>query len=148
MSGTPRTFPPVAQTRFIFLGLLLSIAIPATLSAQEQAPGPLAPPPDHSVRRVVGVAEPEAPPSLPPAQIIKAFSQKEDEYLVARPQFAYRKTIRIQEFAPDGSPGGEYLATYDAYRTSDGTIYEKAIAAPQSTLEYLQLEPDEVQQMF
>ena len=30
----------------------------------------------------------------------------------------------------------------------EGKIYEKAIAAPQSTLEYLQLEPEEVQQLF
>lgn len=148
MNGTHRTFASVARTKFIFLGLFLCVGISAELSAQEQAPGPLAPPPDHSVRRVVGVAEPEAPPSLPPAQIIKAFSQKEEEYLAVRSQFAYRKTIRIQEFAPDGAPAGEYLATYDAYRTSDGKIYEKAIAAPQSTLEYLQLEPEEVQQIF
>ncbi len=89
-----------------------------------------------------------APPSLPPAQIIKAFSQKEEEYLAARPQYSYRKSIRIQEFAPDGSPAGEYSATYDAERTSDGQIYEKGIAAPQSTLVYLQLEPEEVQKLF
>src|SRR5215467_5685822 len=33
---------------------------------QENAPGPLAPPPDHDVKRIVGVPQPEAPPSLPP----------------------------------------------------------------------------------
>jgi hypothetical protein len=148
MSGSPK--PPVAidPNKFMVLVVLLCTVSSVNLLAQEQGPGPLTPPPEHSVKRVIGVAEPEAPPSLPPAQIIKAFSQKEEEYFAARPQFAYRKTIRIQEFAPDGSPAGEYTATYDAARTSDGKLYEKAIAAPQSTLEYLQLEPEEVQQLF
>jgi hypothetical protein len=122
---------------------------PGFVCAQDQAPGPLAPPPsEHAVHRVLGVAQPEAPPSLPPAQIIRAFSEKEEEYLAARPQYSYRKTVRIQEFGPDGKSSGEYLATYDAVRTSDGKIYERAIAAPQSTLRYLQFEPDDVQMLF
>ena len=118
------------------------------MCAQDQAPGPLAPAPDHTVHRVIGVAQPEAPPSLPPAQIIKGFSQKEEEYLAARPRYSYQKTIRIQEFGPDGAPSGEYQATYEAVRTSDGKIYEKAIAAPKSSLQYLQFEADDVQQLF
>jgi hypothetical protein len=148
MSGFPKTLATELKDRCIFLALFSFICFSGNLLAQEQAPGPLTPPPEHSVRRVVGIAEPEAPPSLPPAQIIKAFSQKEEDYLAARPQFAYRKTIRIQEFAPDGSPAGEYTATYEAAKTTDGKIYEKAIASPQSTLEYLQLEPEEVQHLF
>ncbi|HEX8872442.1 MAG TPA: hypothetical protein VF758_06735 [Candidatus Acidoferrum sp.] len=129
---------------------LLSAALAAGSSvalSQESAPGPLAPPPEHNVRRVVGVAPPEAPPSLPPEEIIKAFVRKEDLYVAARPQYAYRKTIRIQEFAPDGKTAGEYLATYDAVRSSDGKLYEKGLAAPESTLQYLQVEPEEVQQL-
>jgi hypothetical protein len=118
------------------------------LQAQEQAPGPLAPPPEHNVRRIVGVAEPEAPPSLPPAQIIKAFSQKEDAYLSARPQYSYHKTIRIQEFGPNGAPSGEYQATYEAIRGGDGNIYEKAISSPQTSLEALNFEPGDVQALF
>jgi hypothetical protein len=93
------------------------------------------------------VPEPEAPPSLPPAEIIQAFARKEEVYLAARPQFAYRKSIRIQEFGPDGRPSGEYLATYDAVRSGDGKLYEKAIAAPESSLQYLQFEPEEAQRL-
>ncbi len=131
----------------LFLLALSAIAAPVSFP-QDQSPGPLTPPPEHSVHRIVGVAEPEAPPSLPPAQIIKNFSQKEDEYLAARPQFAYRKSIRIQEFATNGAPSGEFTATYDAYRSADGRIFEKAISAPQSNLEALQFEPDDVQALF
>jgi hypothetical protein len=115
---------------------------------QDQTAGPLAPPPEHNVRRIMGVAQPEAPPSLPPAQIIKSFSQKEDEYQAARPQYSYRKTIRIQEFGQNGAPTGEYVAVYDAIRSSDGKIYEKAVSSPQMSLEALNFEPEDVQAMF
>jgi hypothetical protein len=139
------------QFRRFFLIPLFSLAlspvflvVPA-LFAQENAPGPLEPPPEHHVTRIEGVPEPIAPPSLPPAEIIQAFSKKEETYFEARPQFAYRKTIRIQEFGPDGRPSGEFDATYDAVRSSDGKLYEKAIAAPQTSLEYLSFEPEDAQ---
>jgi hypothetical protein len=118
------------------------------LPAQETGPGPLTPPPEHDVKRVVGVPQAEAPPSLPPAQIIKGFTQKEDIYFGVRPQYSYRKTIRIQEFGANGASTGEYQATYEAARTNDGRLYERALSSPVSTLEYLQFEPDDVQQLF
>ena len=133
------------RTAFFLVLSFLFFLTARGLPAQENAPGPLTPPPEHSVRRVVGVPEAEAPPSLPPALIIKSFAQKEDLYQSTRPQYAYRKTIRIQEFGPDGKPTGEYNATYDAVRSGDGKLYEKAIAAPESTLQYLQFEPEDAQ---
>jgi hypothetical protein len=129
------------------LALILGVAFgfaPA-LSAQENAPGPLAPPPEHHVTRIEGLGQPEAPPSIPPAEIIQAFTKKEELYLNARPQFSFRKIIRIQEFGPDGRPTGEYTATYDLARSGDGKFYEKALAAPESTLQYLSFEPEDVQ---
>ena len=104
--------------------------------------------PDHDVHRIEGVAKPEAPPSIPPAQIVKAFAQKEDEYLSARAQYSYHKTIRIQEFGPNGAPVGEYIATYEAIRASDGKIYEKAVSAPRTSLEELNFQPEDVQALF
>lgn len=127
------------------LAVGLSVFVVPTLLAQENAAGPLQPPPEHHVTRIEGVPEPIAPPSLPPAEIIQAFTKKEETYQAARPQFAYRKTIRIQEFGPDGRPTGEFLATYDAVRSGDGKLYEKAIAAPQTSLQYLSFEPEDAQ---
>lgn len=115
--------------------------------AQENAPGPMQPPPEHDVKRVVGVAEPEAPPALPPAEIIQRFARKEEIYLGARPTFGYRKTIRIQEFGPDGRPSGQFVGTYDAVLSGDGKFYEKAVAAPESSLQYLQFEPEDAQKL-
>jgi hypothetical protein len=113
--------------------------------AQDNAPGPLTPPPapEHDVKRVIGVAQPEAPPSLPPPQIISAFTKKEDLYQTERPLYSYRRSIKIQEFGPDGHPSGEYNATYQAVRSADGQLYERAIAAPETSLQYLQFEPDD-----
>jgi hypothetical protein len=130
-----------------FVAIVALCLAASNIAAQENAPGPLQPPPDHNVRRVLGVPEPEAPPALPPAEIIQRFAQKEQLYLGARPAYAYRKSVRIQEFGPDGRPTGEYNATYDGERSADGKIYEKALAAPESTLQYLQLEPDDVQKV-
>lgn len=149
MKAISRTISNFCYHSLALPAALLMLLAAGRLPGQETGAGPLtAPPPEHDVKRVVGVPEPEAPPSLPSAQIIKGFTQKEDVYVAARPQYSYRKTIRIQEFGPDGQPSGEYQATYEAGRTSDGKIYEKAISSPQSTLEYLQFEPDDVQRMF
>src|SRR5436305_8717125 len=75
----------------------------APLRAQD-AQGPLAPPPPegHDVRRLGTEPEPPAPPSLPPEEIIKRFSQKEDLFVAARQNYGYHKTIRIDEFGEDG----------------------------------------------
>ena len=119
------------------------LALAPCTRAQDDAPGPLTQPGDRKeVTRVVGV-QPEAAPSLPPAQIIAAFSKKEALYQTERPLFSYRRTIRIQEFDPDGHPSGEYIATYQAVRSADGQLYEKALAAPETSLQYLQFEPDD-----
>jgi len=121
-------------------GSLLAISIAA---AQETPSGPQAPPPEHKIDRVVGTPQPEAPPDLPPAQIISAFTKKEDLYQAERPLYSYRRTIRIQEFGPDGKPAGEYNATYQGVRSSSGQLYEKALAAPETSLQYIQFEPDD-----
>ena len=135
-----------ASARVACLGLfaLASLTMVAPrLRAQDEPPGAQAPPPEHKVERVVGTAQPEAPPSMPPSQIIAAFSKKEDLYQTERPQYSYKRSIRIQEFGPDGKPSGEYDATYQAVRSPDGQLYEKALAPPQTSLQYLQFEPDD-----
>jgi hypothetical protein len=138
---------PRISSHLVAALFLTPFALAANLFAQENAPGPLEPPPEHKVTRIVGVPEPEAPPSLPPALIIKGFAQKEDKYAEARPLYAYRKTIRIQEFGLDGKSSGEFTATYDAVRSADGKLFERALAAPESTLQYIPVEPDDVQQL-
>jgi hypothetical protein len=114
------------------------------LRAQEAAPGAMAPPPDHHVTRIGTEAEPEAPPSLPPVEIIQRFSQKEDEYLLARNRYGYRKSIRIQEFGPDGKPSGEFLRVTEITPASEGKVSVKIVEKPQSTLQHVFLAPEDI----
>ena len=100
-------------------------ALGSPLFAQEAPQGPIAPPPEHHVTRIGNEPEPPAPPSLPEAEIISRFAHKEDEYLQTRLRFTYRKTIRIQEFGPDGKPSGEYVLVLELARDADGKVYEK-----------------------
>jgi len=115
------------------------------LYAQDTAQGPLAPPPEHRVTRVGNVSEPAAPPSLPEAEIVKHFSQKEDEYIVSRTGYSYRKTIRIQEFGPDGKPSGEFELVTQPGRDVDGKLVEKVVEKPRSTLQHLYLRSEDLQ---
>ena len=115
------------------------------LFAQDAPQGPIAPPPEHHVTRIGNVPEPEAPPSLPETEIIKRFSQKEDEYLSTRAHFTYRKTIRIQEFGQDGQPAGEFVVVTEAFRDADGKLYEKVVERPRSTLQHFFLRSEDLE---
>ncbi len=117
----------------------------ASLHAQDAPQGPIAPPPEHHVNRVGNVSEPEAPPSLPESEIIKHFSAKEDEYIVSRTRYTYRKTIRIQEFGPDGQPSGEFVLVTQPGRDADGKLFEKVVERPRSTLQHLFLRSEDLE---
>jgi len=133
----------VARTA-LFLVVFLALSL-VTL-AQDAPQGPLAPPPEHRVTRSIGT-EPEtpAPPSLPPEEIIKRFSQKEDEFLAARSRHTSRKSIRIQEFGPDGKLSGEFLRVTETAPGSDGRPAVKVIEKPQSTLQHAFLAPEDIE---
>ena len=118
---------------------LAVVAFAAALPAQDAPTGPMAPAPDHHVTRISNIPTPEAPPSLPEDQIIQRFAQKEDEFVRARAHYTYRKTIRIEEFGPDGQPSGEYVVVSQPARNPDGTFYEKVVERPQSTLTRMHL---------
>jgi hypothetical protein len=109
------------------------------LRAQDAPTGPMTAAPEHHVTRITNVPEPEAPPSLPEDQIIQRFTQKEDEFARARQHYTYKKTVRVQEFGPDGQPAGEYVVVSQPARNPDGTWYEKTIERPQSTMPHMHL---------
>ena len=133
--------------RSVFFSLLSVIAALSALSllAQDAPQGPMAPPPEHHVTRIGNEPTPPAPPSLPEAEIIRRFSQKEDEYLQTRMHFTYHKTIRIQEFGQDGKPSGEYLLTLEPAREADGKLYEKVVQRPESTLQHFYLRSEDLE---
>lgn len=112
------------------------------LGAQEQKPGPATPPPEHHVTRI-GAQPAEPPPPVPPEEIIQHFSQKEEEFRLARPAYAARKTVRLQEFADDGSLIGEYQITIEPALNSSGKPYDKVVDQT-SSLRVLHVEPEDI----
>ncbi len=127
----------------VFLLALILEAPP--LLAQDAPQGPIAPPPDHHVVRLSSEPEPPAPPTLPESEIIRRFSQKEDEYLATRTHFTYKKPIRIEEFGPDGKPSGEFMLVMEPARDSDGKLYEKVVQRPQSTMHHFFLRSEDLE---
>jgi len=125
--------------------LVVCAAQGSPLRAQAGQQGPIAPPPEHHVTRIITGPEPEAPPALPEPEIIKHFSQKEDDYMLSRTGYTYRKTIRIQEFDPNGQPGGEFVLVTQPGRDVDGKTFEKVIEKPSSTLQHLFLRSEDLE---
>src|SRR4029077_6381095 len=117
--------------------------------AWAQAQGPLTPAPseEHRVRRLGTEPEAAAPPSLPPDEIIRRFSQKEDEFMAARPNYGFRRTIRIDEFGEDGKPAGQFLMVTETTRAANGQVISKMVQKPQSTLRYFNLETEDVREL-
>ena len=124
------------------MAVALALSLGAVARAQD-ANGPLSPPPvaDHNVRRVTNKDPAAAPPALPPAEIIKAFAEKEDRYARARGGYGYKKTIKLTEYGKDGQPSGEYQVAVAAVVDSDGRVYEKTVEKPQNSLQYLEVLP-------
>src|ERR1700727_3045367 len=98
--------------RFLVSSLTMAglIGVSVTgLGGEGSSQGPMDAPAEHHVTRIGTEPEPPAPPSLPVEEIVRRFSQKEDEYLKSRPNYEFRKSVRIQEFGPDGGVIGEFL---------------------------------------
>jgi hypothetical protein len=123
---------------------LVAMLCALPMRAQETPQGPMEAPAEHHVSRVSAEPEPPAPPSLAPEEIIRRFSQKEDEYLKSRPNYGFRKSVRIQEFGPDGAVAGEFLRVTDYTKLSDGRMTAKAVEKPQSTLQGIYLAPEDL----
>ncbi len=123
----------------------LAVMHGSQMHAQDAAQGPIAPPPEHRVTRVGIASEPAAPPTLPEVEIVKHFSQKEDEYILSRTGYSYRKTIRIQEFGADGNPSGEFVLVTQPGRDVDGKLVEKVVERPRSTLQHLYLRSEDLE---
>jgi hypothetical protein len=115
--------------------------------AQQPPEGPMDPPAEHRVARIGNTSDPGEPPTLPVDEVLKRLSKQEDTYFLARAHYTYRKTIRIQEFGPDGKPSGEYLMVTQPSRDADGTIFDKVIEHPKSTLQHMQLESEDFENL-
>src|SRR6266851_3458442 len=92
-----------------------------------------------------GQDAPQGPIALPEAEIIKRFTDKEENYLLARTNYSYRRTVRIQEFGPDGQPSGEFVVVTQPARDADGKLFEKVVERPHSSLQHLFLRTEDIE---
>src|ERR1700681_445894 len=129
---------------YLFAIAVMSGADVRALRAQEGPQGPMEAPAEHHVSRIGTEPEPPAPPSLPVEEIIRRFSQKEDEYLKSRSNYGFRKSVRIQEFGPDGGAIGEFLRVTEYQKLADGRVAMRAIEERASTLQGVYLAPEDL----
>ncbi len=112
-------------------------------SAQEKQ-GPLTPPPKREVIRIP-VETAAEPPPIPIEEIVRRFTEKEEELLRARSSFTFRKTVRVQEIGEDGKAAGEFQVITEPAVASDGSRYEKVVDQSPSTLRRLRLAPEDLE---
>ena len=146
MAGAVHTVRNVATNATYKAAILLFAVFSCggAVRAQGTAPGEMAPPPDHHVTRIGTEVEAPAPPSLPPDEIIHRFASKEDQNAIQRSRYSYRKSIRIQEFGPDGKPSGEFYRVTEVTPAGEGNVAVKTIEKPESTLQHVYLAPEDV----
>jgi hypothetical protein len=101
---------------------------------------------DHGGWRKVDPAPstPEQQLTDSPAQdIIKKFAAKEAEFAIARDNYTYRQTARVQEIDPDGVPGGKWEMVEDVMFSLDGKRTEHVVNAPVNRLRIISLTPED-----
>jgi hypothetical protein len=81
-----------------------------------------------------GALDPAQPNGITSEEIIKKFAEKEKEFKLARDQYTYRQSVKVQVI--DGNtPTGEYQQVFDVIFDDQGRRTENVVFAPQSTLE-------------
>jgi hypothetical protein len=86
---------------------------------------------------------------VPPAQssdeIIKKFAAKESEFQEALNHYTYRRVARVQTIDDDNKVDGEWYEVDDVIFDHDGKRTEKAVYAPESTLQRVMMSPSDLQ---
>src|SRR5262245_60298634 len=80
-------------------------------------------------------------------EIIKKFAAKETEFAKARENYTYRQTYRILTLDAAGNPDGKHEMVSDIIFTGDGKRTERVVRAPVSTLQRIQLTPEDEQDL-
>ncbi len=107
------------KRKYLPLLLCLFALLGVPVLAQDRGEGPL----DKS-----------QPKDLPPEEIIRRFAAKEKEFKLAREQYTYRQSVKVQTLDDDGTPDGEYEMVFDVLFDNTGRRMQQVVYAPQSTL--------------
>ena len=82
-----------------------------------------------------------------PDEIVQKFAAKEAEFARARENYTYRQTVKIQTLTDSGAVDGRYEIVEDIIFSPDGKRTERVVRAPMSTLERIQLSPEDMEDL-
>ncbi|WP_348267800.1 hypothetical protein P8936_00815 [Edaphobacter paludis] len=93
-----------------------------------------------------GPLDPSPPKDLTPQQIITKFAARESVFDVARQNYTFRQTVKVDTISDDtNKPDGEYMQVTDILFDSNGKRDEHVVFAPQNTLERVMMSPADFQ---
>ncbi len=80
-------------------------------------------------------------PTVPVAQIIENFTQKESAFRRAMANYTYERTVRVETIDDDGKVDGQYYQVVDITADPQGKLYEKVVNAPANTIQRVMMSP-------
>lgn len=98
--------------------LVAALVVPAAVAQSDRGEGPL---------------DPSQPTGITPEQIIQKFAAKEKEFKLARDQYTYRQTVKVQTLDGD-TVDGEFQEVFDIVFDNQGHKSKHVVFAPQPTL--------------
>ena len=118
-------------SRFTRLSLLAAIclAFAGLAFAQDRGEGPL---------------DPAPPKGVTAQEIIQKFAAREREFEIARDNYTYRQSVKVQTLDGD-TPDGEYQEVVDVLFDDKGRRVEQVVFAPQSSLQKVTMTQEDFQ---
>jgi len=84
-------------------------------------------------------------PPIPTDEIVRKFSEKEKQFKIARGNYTYHQTVRVQSLNANDRVTGEYFVESDITFDSSGRRTERITKAPPNTLRDISLTPEDMQ---
>jgi len=93
-----------------------------------------------------GPLDPTPPKDMTPQQIITKFAARESDFNLARQNYTFRQTVKVDTLSEDTNKvDGEYMQVTDILFDSNGKRDEHVVFAPQNTLERVMMSPADFQ---
>jgi hypothetical protein len=84
-------------------------------------------------------------PPIPTDEIVRKFAEKERSFKIARGNYTYHQTVRVQTLNGSDRVTGEYYVESDIIFDSSGRRTERITKAPPNTLRDISLTPEDLQ---
>ena len=88
-----------------------------------------------------GPLDTSPPTGITPQQIVGLFAAKESQFKIARNDYTYRRTVKLDTLNDDGGVDGEYEQVDDIVFSAAGRKHELVVYAPDNTLTRIAMSP-------